>query len=351
MTGNAILRTHQYASPAWRVLLLSALTFFSSVGLTQAAGQAPGDQSAREVRPAARPQLPSARDTSESTVLSKQGRAYRIRVSSPRVPQPPRGFPVIYVLDGDAWFGITAEVVRMREYSKLSPAIVVGIGYPGASFFDAQRRSFDFTPPRSVDRDMQEAGIALGGADLFLAFCNETLKPWVRERYAVDAGNQILFGHSLGGLFVLHAMFAAPQSFNTYVAASPSLGFSDKVVLSGERAFSANPARLPVRLLVTAGEFEYPHPSPGQLEDYRRYFTANPALIEGQTAQQAVDALFAVREGDDDFDQAREAQALAERLARSGVAASFVQFAGEEHTSSAVSAVNRAVPFALRPAR
>lgn len=153
------------------------------------------------------------------------------------------------------------------------------------------------------------------------------------------------------GLFVLQAMFAAPQSFNTYVAASPSMGFSKKIVLSGEAAFKANPARLPIRLLVTAGEFEYPHPSPGQLQDYRRYYTAHPDLIAGQTVQQAVDALFAVREHDGDFDQAKEAQALVDRLARSGVAATFARFAGEEHTSSAVSGLNRGVPIALRRAR
>jgi hypothetical protein len=120
-------------------------------------------------------------------------------------------------------------------------------------------------------------------------------------------------------------------------------------VLSGESAFKANPARQVARLLVTAGEFEYPHPSPGQIADYRRYYTAHPELIEGQTVQQAIDALFAVREDRGGYDQAKEAQALAERLARSGVAASFALFTGEEHTSSAVSALNRGVPFALRP--
>jgi hypothetical protein len=40
---------------------------------------------------------------------------------------------------------------------------------------------------------------------------------------------------------------------------------------------------------------------------------------------------------------------LVARLAESGVHASFVLFAGEEHLSSAISALDRGISFALRP--
>jgi hypothetical protein len=50
------------------------------------------------------------------------------------------------------------------------------------------------------------------------------------------------------------------------------------------------------------------------------------------------------------FDKRTETQALVDRLVASGVSASFVQFAGEEHMSAAISALNRGSPFALRPA-
>lgn len=125
--------------------------------------------------------------------------------------------------------------------------------------------------------------------------------------------------------------------------------FSDEVVLKGEATFEANPARHSVRVLVTAGEFEVPKVSPEQLEDYRRYFTAHPELIDGQPVSEAVAELFAPRENVRGRHTASEACALVERLARSGVRARFALFAGEEHTSSAVSALNRGIPFALRP--
>src|ERR1700728_2052097 len=67
------------------------------------------------------------RTSSEFTILSDQGRRYRILVSSPRGPIPAGGFPVIYILDADAWFGLAVEIAKMREYEKLAPPIVVGI--------------------------------------------------------------------------------------------------------------------------------------------------------------------------------------------------------------------------------
>jgi hypothetical protein len=176
---NARNEVHGVVALACRLLLVNALALACSACLSQ-----PGAKVADAATgaPPAPNRLPSLRDTSESTIVSKQGRPYRILVSTPRGPRPPEGFPVIYVLDAEAWFGVAVEIVRMREYSKLSPAIVVGVGYPGSSFFDVTRRSFDFTPPGSVERDMQEAGIELGGADLFLAFFEDTLKPWASRR-------------------------------------------------------------------------------------------------------------------------------------------------------------------------
>jgi predicted alpha/beta superfamily hydrolase len=290
-----------------------------------------------------------ARTTTEWPLASRAGSEYVIRVSAPDGPAPPGGFPVIYVLDGDAWFGAAVEVARMREYSKLSPAVIVGIAYPDRRFFNAKRRSFDFTPPGSRDAEMEEAGFELGGAGDFLAFLNGTLKPVLRSKYTLSPNREALFGHSLGGLFVLYAMWEAPASFETFLAASPSMAFSDGIALEGEPAFAANPARARVRLLVTAGEFESPKVSPELREDYRRWFAAHPELLEGQSAEAAADELFAPRPGAESRPLAGEARALVERLAKSGVNARFVLFEGEEHTSAAVSALNRGVPFALRP--
>ena len=282
------------------------------------------------------------RITTESRLTSHNGRQYRIVVSVPKGPAPSGGFPVIYVLDADAWFGMAVEIARMREYEKLAPAVIVGIGSPRHFFFDVTR-SFDFTPVGSSDPDFD--GIELGGADEFIVFLAQSLKPWVASRYRVDRSRQTLFGHSLGGLFVLHVLLKAPDTFSVYLAASPSIRFSDRAIVKEAATITATPARRQVRVLVTVGGLES-HPSPQLVADYRRFYTEHPEAIKGQTVAEAIDALFA---DDPTFDKAAETRGLVESLAHSGIKATFAQFDGEEHLSAAISALNRGIPFALRP--
>jgi uncharacterized protein len=293
-----------------------------------------------------KPLLLLPRTTVETTLSSPAGHPHRIVVSAPQGGEPKGGYPVIYVLDGDGWMGTAVEIAKMREFEKLDPAVVVGVGYPSHSFFDALGRSYDFTPRGSVEPDFE--GIPLGGADDFLQFLTGTVKPWISAHYHADPQRQILFGHSMGGLFALYALYKSPDSFAVFIAASPDLPFSNHIINKWEGAFEANPARRIPRLLVTVGELEA-RPSPALMEDYRRYYTAHPESHPGQTAEEAVKDLFSA--GDKNYDKIADTRALVTRLDQSGVHASFLEFPGEEHMSAAVSALNRGIPFALRPAR
>ena len=282
------------------------------------------------------------RDTSETTLSSRAGLSYRIMVSVPRGPAPERGFPVFYVLDGDAWFNTAVEIARIREWGRLAPSIIVGVGYPSHAFFDGARRNYDFTPPGSADADFDPA--ELGGADAFLAFLTDEVRPWVQARFRIDPDRQTLFGHSMGALFVLHAMFKAPHSFNVYLAASPPVRFSNRIVMREAAAFERDPARSGVRALITVGEFES-RPSPQQVDDYRRYFTAHPEATGGVAVEEALRQLFPAAPG---FNKARELRRLAAQLSQSGAEVSFIEFAGDEHMPAGVSALNRGIPIALR---
>ena len=64
------------------------------------------------------------------------------------------------------------------------------------------------------------------------------------------------------------------------------------------------------------------------------------------TPDQAVAELFS---DGDNYDKIGKTRALVEKLKQSGVAAEFVEFDGDEHMAAAISALNRGVPFALRP--
>ena len=315
---------------------------------TRAASAAPADAplpEASDEKPAAT--IPSggpmirARKESASTLVSAQDRRYRILLSIPDGEPPAHGFPVLYVLDADAWFDAAVAIVRMREYQKLDPAVVVGVASPGGAFFEVSR-TYDFTPRGSADARMGE--LRTGGADEFRAFLTGKLKPWVRDRARVDDKREILFGHSLGGLFALDAVLKAPASFDVYLAASPSVGFSDRAIVEAAAACNKRSGKPAPHVLVTDGGLES-RPSPALVEDYRRHFTAHPEEIGGRPVEEALAEVFA---DNPKFDKIAATRALTARLVECGIAATFAEFPDEEHMSAAISALNRGIPFALR---
>lgn len=322
----------------FRALLAVVLVSMASSG-TPAGAQTPTASVELEAtQPRVRP-----REVTETALTSQDGLEYRILVSMPRGPAPDGGFPVFYVLDGDAFFSTAIEIARMREWGRLSPSVIVGVAYPSRAFYDGPRRTYDFTPPGAVDPDFDVS--ELGGANQFLGFLTNELKPWVAAHYNVDPNRQIIFGHSLAGMFVLHAMVTAPRSFAIYLAASPTLRFSNSFIVREVAGFAASRDGVGVRALITVGTLEGP-PGPQQIDDYRRYFIAHPESTGGLDAEEALRQLFP----SDGFNKVQETRRLAESLSQSGATVSFVPFEGDEHLPAGVSALSRGIPFALRPA-
>ena len=76
------------------------------------------------------------------------GKTYRITIAKPYAFPPKGGYPVVYVLDGGAYFGTFAGAARLRSAlgAELAPAVIVGISYPSESMLVAQdRRMLDLT--------------------------------------------------------------------------------------------------------------------------------------------------------------------------------------------------------------
>jgi hypothetical protein len=69
-----------------------------------------------------------------------------------------------------------------------------------------------------------------GGADKFLDFMQTELMPEIEKRYRTEP-YRIIVGHSLGGLLVVHALFARPELFQACIVSSPSLWWDDFWVL------------------------------------------------------------------------------------------------------------------------
>ncbi|WMX54755.1 MULTISPECIES: alpha/beta hydrolase [unclassified Peribacillus] len=190
---------------------------------------------------------------------------YDVKVSLPKVAPPEKGFPVYYLLDGHAYFQFGRDVVKLQSRNApktfISPAIVIGIGHHGVNEEVNERRFYEFTPPaaqyiypeRLKGRDI---GIH-GGAERFLAFLEQELMPVVTQKYQVDVEKQALFGHSLGGLFVLWTLFKRPDLFQYYLASSPSIWWNDHELFTYAEQYYKNAVTHENRkLLITVGSEE-----------------------------------------------------------------------------------------------
>jgi predicted alpha/beta superfamily hydrolase len=174
-------------------------------------------------------------------MTSDSGEIYRIFVSYPAAEAPEEGYPVLYVLDGNASFAGFAEARRIQERFELGKSIVVGVGYPTDLAYDLRRLN-DYTMPMldpPPARWKQLAKYKSGGWDTFLDFLTGKLRTEIGKRYHIDSNRQSLFGHSLGGLLALHTLYSRPQAFESIVAASPSLEWNEQGILAEEREFAA----------------------------------------------------------------------------------------------------------------
>lgn len=201
----------------------------------------------------------------ELDLTSSEGLEYRILIAVPEGDPPVDGYAVAYALDGDATFQTLAETVKLqtRKPKGYDPILVVGIAYPSKEAFDLNRRCRDFTmmvdEARLPVRPDGRRWPPHGGAEAFLAFIQHELKPAVEAEWNVDEGRQLLVGHSLGGLFVLHALLNRPKLFSHYVAGSPSVWWGENEILRElETCKAKGGIDSDVRLLLTIGEDELP---------------------------------------------------------------------------------------------
>jgi predicted alpha/beta superfamily hydrolase len=113
---------------------------------------------------------------------------YRIYLAVPRQPPPPAGYPVFYLLDGNAVLDAlhTEAVVLEKLAASPDAPLLVMIGYDTPSRFDVVARAHDYTPPVPGEADltdMPDSGRKAGGAEIFRDFLVHRLKPELQQRF------------------------------------------------------------------------------------------------------------------------------------------------------------------------
>lgn len=153
-------------------------------------------------------------------------------------------YPVLYLLDGDAYYVSVAGTVRLLSESsgRIPETIVVSI--PNVA------RARELAPPVTQPKPGDEPY----KADQFLRFLKDDLMPWVETNYRTQPF-RILVGHSRGGLFTLYTFLNSSETFNAYLALSPALWWDDEAVVKGapEQLKKLQPGKATRFLYLSAG--------------------------------------------------------------------------------------------------
>lgn len=200
------------------------------------------------------------------------GQRYRIWLGLPHRAAPAAGYPVLWVLDGHAAMPIM-EFVRPRPPAPTDNArwrqrvgetptgLIVAIGYASDTPMDVDGRAKDYTPPTQAPTGDQFSA-SHGGAEAFLRFMTEELRPLLAQHFPMDAKRHTLFGFSYGGLFTLHTLSTGSKHFQRYWAASPSLWYGqgeELRTLSRQLPALRTHTGAPLQLVLTVGlEEQFP---------------------------------------------------------------------------------------------
>lgn len=175
----------------------------------------------------------------ENIVIGKYDKIFSNVLNEERtlLVRVPKGFehskvkyPTLYVLDGYLSTFITAVADIARIEYEISPMILVAIANTN--------RNRDMIP----DNEAQK----------FLKFMTSELFPYIEKKYRAD-NYRMLYGGSNAGLFVLYSLFENPDSFSSYIASSPTIGWSYDTIMNKTKTFSTKQSHLNKFLYIING--------------------------------------------------------------------------------------------------
>lgn len=155
-------------------------------------------------------------------------------------------YPVLYMTDGEAQIAHTiATLAFLAREGRIPEMIVVGITNTD--------RTRDLTPTSGTMPGGRPGQFPTsGGADKFLKFIETELIPNIESKYRVQPF-RVFAGHSLGGMFAIHAMISRPDIFSAYIAVSPSLQWDNDIMLERIEAFLKSRKEFKKTLYVSLG--------------------------------------------------------------------------------------------------
>lgn len=183
-------------------------------------------------------------------------RNWRVHLAIPKASVPEAGFPSFWMLDGNAAL-MDLDTPLLEELGAQSvPLALVFIAHESEMRIETAARYRDYTPTLLPPETAGLREFVTGGADALLEFIERTIRPAINQRMKLDSQDQSLWGHSLGGVFVLHTMFTRTGAFQNYIAASPSMWWGEGVPAIEAKRFAMHNAGHTVSAAVHVGERE-----------------------------------------------------------------------------------------------
>lgn len=212
-------------------------------------------------------------------------RHYRLWIGEPKRPAPATGHPVLWMLDGNAAIG-ALQARQLEQLAAGQAPVLVAVGYQTDQRIERNARTYDYTPvvPGLAEQRDPLTGQPAGGVDAFLDLLEQRMRPMVAGVAAVDPHRQTLWGHSYGGLAVLHTLFTRPGMFSGYAAASPSLWWNDGAILREASGLQQRLGESHPRLLLMRGTDEPANPREpveGDAERPMRGLVSDLEKVEG----------------------------------------------------------------------
>ncbi len=161
------------------------------------------------------------RHTLHSKILN-ENRAYSVYLPASYKSNGDKKYIVAYVLDGERSKFLEVSGIAQSMHSafnlklQIPEIIIVSI--------ENTNRTRDFTPTHSLNYLEKEDIAAFkssGKADDFMGFIEKELMPEINNSFRTVPQNMII-GHSMGGLFALHCMLEKPELFSYYLLIDPA---------------------------------------------------------------------------------------------------------------------------------
>jgi predicted alpha/beta superfamily hydrolase len=183
------------------------------------------------------------------------GRQYQLHIGLPEsyFTSPDRHYPVVFVTDAYWDFAKIFAIEGALVYDKVVPEfITVGLGYAGENLDYGSLRLWELSPTPFPNNP------ASGHAADFLQTLATEIIPFVEREYRADPSCRVLAGASLGGLFTLYTMYAQPELFHAYIAATPAVVVGNGWLFGHEEKFAQSGRPLRARLFMAGGGNESP---------------------------------------------------------------------------------------------